>query len=97
MARAGHEPGTAGLRVRCADHSATLPPKIKIKMPPKFHQGIYCSFQVVKGPTRGLQEDSDVAESDACSEVGSEEDDGVEERLELILDPLSCQETSENE
>lgn len=55
--------------------------------------GIYCSFQVVKGPTRGLQEDSDVAES----EVGSEEDDGVEERLELILDPLSCQETSENE
>ena len=62
-----------------------------------FHQGIYCSFQVVKGPTRGLQDDSDVAESDACSEVGSEEDDGVEERLELILDPLSCQETSENE
>ena len=58
---------------------------------------IYCSFQVVKGPTRGLQDDSDVAESDACSEVGSEEDDGGEERLELILDPLSCQETSENE
>lgn len=49
------------------------------------------------GPTRGLQEDSDVAESDACSEVSSEEDDGVKERLELILDPLSCQETSENE
>ena len=45
-----------------------------------------------------LQDDSsDVAESDACSEVGSEEDDGVEKRLELILDPLSCQETSENE
>ena len=47
-----------------------------------------------------LQEDSDVAESDACSKVGSEEDDGVEERLELtahVLDPLSCQETSENE
>ena len=44
-----------------------------------------------------LQDDSDVAESDACSEVGSEEDDGGEERLELILDPLSCQETSENE
>ena len=29
----------------------------------------YCSFQVVKGPTRGLQEDSDVAESDACSKA----------------------------
>ena len=43
-----------------------------------------------------LQDDSDVAESDACSEVGSEEDDGVEERLEPILNPLSCQETSEN-
>jgi len=40
-----------------------------------------------------LQDDSDVAES----EVGSEEDDGEEQRLELILDPLSCQETSENE
>ena len=26
MARAGLEPGTAGLRVRRADHSATLPP-----------------------------------------------------------------------
>ena len=35
--------------------------------------------------------------SDTCSEVGSEEDDGGEERLELILDPLYCQETSENE
>ena len=32
--------------------------------------------------------------SDTCSEVGSEEDDGVEEELDLILDPLSCQETS---
>ena len=27
VARAGLEPGTAGLRVRRADHSATLPPK----------------------------------------------------------------------
>lgn len=44
-----------------------------------------------------MQDDSDVAESDTCSEVGSKEDDGVEKRLELILDPLSCQETSENE
>ena len=26
MARAGLEPGTAGLRVQRADHSATLPP-----------------------------------------------------------------------
>ena len=30
---------------------------------------IYCSFQVVKGPTRGLRDDSDVAESDACSKA----------------------------
>ena len=33
-----------------------------------------------------LQDDSDVAESLMhCSEVGSEEDDGVEQRLELML------------
>ena len=31
MARAGLEPGTAGLQVRRADHSATLPPKGKCK------------------------------------------------------------------
>ena len=30
MARAGLEPGTAGLRVRRADHSATLPPQEEV-------------------------------------------------------------------
>ena len=30
VARAGLEPGTAGLRVRRADHSATLPPSLSV-------------------------------------------------------------------
>ena len=30
MARAGLEPGTVGLRVRRADHSATLPPQCSL-------------------------------------------------------------------
>ena len=54
-----------------------------------FHQGIYCSFQVVKVPTRSAGWQWCCWESDTCSEVGTEEDDGVDERLELIhvLDP----------
>ena len=36
VARAGLEPGTAGLRVRRADHSATLPP-----VPPKYNRSLY--------------------------------------------------------
>ena len=65
-----------------------------------FHYGIHCSFQVVKDLTRSAEWRWCCWESDACSddrEVGSEEDDGGEERLEPILNPLSCQETSENE
>ena len=46
MARAGLEPGTAGLRVRRADHSATLSPKWHREW--TFHYHIYL-FKVKMG------------------------------------------------
>ena len=60
MARAGLEPGTVGLQVRRADHSATLPPYLKGQ--PKPSQWPFVDWRVWAGvqtsadQTEGAQE-----------------------------------------
>ena len=48
MARAGLEPGTAGLRVRRADHLATLPPRQIFSLFLRAHCPFLCSWNKCK-------------------------------------------------
>ena len=61
VVRAGVEPGTAGLRVRHADHTATLPPSSSFSIPnhpcsfinlSKSHQGSRLTFQLASAVAR---------------------------------------------
>ena len=54
MARAGLEPGTVGLQVRRADHSATLPPYLKSQ--PFVDWRVWASVQTSADQTEGAQE-----------------------------------------
>ena len=54
MARAGLEPGTAGLRVQRADHSATLPPYLKSQ--PFVDWRVWAGVQTSADQTEGAQE-----------------------------------------